>query len=252
MGTPADASARLVSLALVLLSPYNRGMYMNRISGFTLIELLVVIAIIGILSAIVLADLSAARKRGAEAGTRSTLKSLVAEVELNRDANPDYNFVNSCANAGTPLAKFITGLSSSGVIAAGCYSGSLNGGADSYTRWGAAAVESATPLVAYSASSSGVGKWDAVDTNPGIGVSWSSAQTLCRNQGKRLPTAEEFRSLWKVTQVGNAAPGFLTSSYYWSSTEVPGVGANAYRVGMIGGSVNSALKTDLGAVRCVI
>ena len=50
--------------------------------GFTLIELLVVIAIIGILSSVVLASLSTARNKGADARIQSQLQSMRAQAEL--------------------------------------------------------------------------------------------------------------------------------------------------------------------------
>jgi prepilin-type N-terminal cleavage/methylation domain-containing protein len=55
--------------------------------GFTLIELLVVIAIIGILSSVVLASLSTARKKGRDARRVSDLKQLSLALELYADAN---------------------------------------------------------------------------------------------------------------------------------------------------------------------
>jgi prepilin-type N-terminal cleavage/methylation domain-containing protein len=57
----------------------QRGHYLT---GFSLIELLVVIAIIGILSAVVLASLSAARNNGANAAVKSNLSSLRAQAEI--------------------------------------------------------------------------------------------------------------------------------------------------------------------------
>lgn len=55
---------------------------MKLTKGFTLIELLVVIAIIGILSSVVLASLSTARNKGADARIQSQLQGMRAQAEL--------------------------------------------------------------------------------------------------------------------------------------------------------------------------
>jgi len=64
--------------------------------GFTLIELLLVIAIIGILSSIVLASLSTARQKGADAMIVQTVTNMRAEAELYYDDNGDY--LDMCAD----------------------------------------------------------------------------------------------------------------------------------------------------------
>lgn len=64
--------------------------------GFTLIELLVVIAIIGILAAIVLASLSSAKQKGADAAIKSEVNELRTLMELNAS---DYgNYANLQTN----------------------------------------------------------------------------------------------------------------------------------------------------------
>ena len=60
----------------------------HRVSqGFTLIELLVVIAIIGLLSSVVLAQLSSARNKGADAAVMQNMGGIRPQAELFYDVN---------------------------------------------------------------------------------------------------------------------------------------------------------------------
>ena len=73
--------------------------------GFTLIELLVVIAIIGLLAAVILASLSGARNKGADATVKQQLDSMRAAAELfATNANNSYSGLctanSSAANPG--------------------------------------------------------------------------------------------------------------------------------------------------------
>jgi prepilin-type N-terminal cleavage/methylation domain-containing protein len=71
--------------------------------GFTLIELLVVIAIVGLLSAVVLASLNAARNTGADAGIKSNLSTIRREAEIFYSTNSDsYGTWNGGAKATCP------------------------------------------------------------------------------------------------------------------------------------------------------
>jgi prepilin-type N-terminal cleavage/methylation domain-containing protein len=78
--------------------------------GFTLIELLVVIAIIGILSAVILPSLNAARSKGVDSSVRSNLSIINAQAALYFDINSKYATADisgvggSCATASSMYA----------------------------------------------------------------------------------------------------------------------------------------------------
>lgn len=218
--------------------------------AFTLIELLVVIAIIGILSAVVLASLNAARDRGKESAIKATLKSMVAEIELMAESQPNYDFVNDCHTTGHVLAEFVSALADQGATVRCDSFNFTTGTTDTFTRWGvAASIVGEANLKAWSASPEGVVTWDSTDSNGGATANWANAIAACANIGKRLPAPEEYRALWRITSP-NPAPGFV-ANLYWSRTEVPGVSANAYYVGMGNGYVDSVVKANGLYVRCV-
>jgi type II secretion system protein G len=72
--------------------------------GFTLMELLVVIAIIGVLAAVVLASLSAARAKARDARRLADMKSIETALDLYFTQNgtypPNVNSSYSCTNCG--------------------------------------------------------------------------------------------------------------------------------------------------------
>jgi type IV pilus assembly protein PilA len=82
--------------------------------GFTLIELLVVIAIIGILSAVVVANLNSARTKGADAAVKGNMSNIRSQAEIYYDNNSNSYGVsaNTCTFASSmmvdgPIAQAI-------------------------------------------------------------------------------------------------------------------------------------------------
>lgn len=71
-----------------------------KLRGFTLIELLVVIAIIGILSAVVLASLTVARERAADAAVKSNMETVKRQVEIYHTLVGAYRRTNAAYYAG--------------------------------------------------------------------------------------------------------------------------------------------------------
>lgn len=90
--------------------PIAPGIRSGDSRGFTLIELLVVIAIIGILSAVILPSLNAARSKGVDSSVRSNLSIINAQAALYFDVNSKYatadisGVVGSCATASSMYA----------------------------------------------------------------------------------------------------------------------------------------------------
>jgi prepilin-type N-terminal cleavage/methylation domain-containing protein len=78
--------------------------------GFTLIELLVVIAIIGILSSVVLASLSTARNKGADAKIQGQLQAMRSQVELYTGTGTAVAAGQCATTAGTLFSTTDNGL----------------------------------------------------------------------------------------------------------------------------------------------
>ncbi len=77
----------------------------NKNKGFTLIELLVVIAIIGILAAVALTSLGAARNKAKDSSAISSISSARAAAEIFADSNNN-SYTGVCGSAD--VARLLT------------------------------------------------------------------------------------------------------------------------------------------------
>ncbi len=242
--------------------------------AFTLIELLVVVAIIGILSSVVLASLNSAREKSNVALIKSTLKQLYNQAQINFTENGSFTNSNvsladlTCTGPGNNLAKIVQPLIDKGIFVK-CFSfyGTGSGGpyiGDDYLRFGATALMYDTnELKAWSVDENGVVKWDTSDLTAsnlpgGVTKSWSDAKTACLNNGGRLPSIEQLRTLyWAYYQGAGATttpftPSGFIASNYWSSTPVPSSPTvYSYLQIMISGNLYYYSQANGAYVRCV-
>ncbi len=83
---------------------------MRKLKGFTLIELLVVVAIIGILSTVVVVNLSSSQNKARDARLQNDLEQISNAAEIYRidKATLPTAFVSAAINAGSPLTSPMT------------------------------------------------------------------------------------------------------------------------------------------------
>lgn len=94
--------------------------------GFTLVELLIVIAIIGILAAIVLINLNAARNKAKDAAIKSALQELRGAAEIEYDSAGTYAAVCTTGDISTTgdFGRIRTSINGNGgTTAASCNAG---------------------------------------------------------------------------------------------------------------------------------
>lgn len=111
----------------------------KRQQGFTLIELLVVIAIIGILSAIVLASLNTARKKGVDASIQGDLHTISTQAALDYDSYPNAYSATTVATLGTETTSYAIGTGAPGTAAVGPFEAGSLGDATAEAALNAAA-----------------------------------------------------------------------------------------------------------------
>ncbi len=148
-------------------------MQKNLKKGFTLIELLVVIAIIGILAAVILANLGNARSSAKDGAVKSQLANIRAQMELYAQMpgnNSSYGSASDCTtgttafttpNAGNGVADLIAGIVSDGSTAQDCVA---NG-----TTWAvSASLPSDNTNLFWCVDSAGASRLSTIDTTSGL------------------------------------------------------------------------------------
>ena len=247
----------------------------NKNKAFTLIEVLVVIAIMGVLASVILPYLMTGRNKAKIASIKVNLKSIAPQMEFYyfengssySGINPTSpNFYHPLTTCQGTLAPIVSSMTNQGAIVR-CLSMNIPSNLDVYQRWGVTALVSgaSTPLEAYSPSLIGVFKWDTQGVNssgafvtPDVPMNWNTANNACALSGGRLPTVEEYKTLYDaIVQAGatHASFGFL-GEYYWSSTMNPAIPSDAYAVhfgppNQNGGAVFFYSKNGASYVRCV-
>ena len=194
-----------------------------------------------------------------------------AQMELSYLDNNNYSGINpdngevlypntTCQGQ---ISNMVSSIVNQGAIVR-CLSLNRADTSDIYQRWGVTALLSGTntPFEAYSASETGVVKWDTQGVNTtgtfvttDVTMNWSNANNACMLSGGRLPIVEELRTLHDAHYLASEStthnpPGF-NNGIYWSSITNPSDSTKAYGVGFTLGGVTSVSKSSGYYVRCV-
>jgi len=141
--------------------------------GFTLIELLVVVAIIGILSTVVVVNLTGAKNKSSNAGIKTNLASVRSQAEVYYNQN---NYTYGSYSGACPTVSGTGHIFLDPNIVAAMNAAKLNGGGSSQcwsngNQW-SASVQLRTP----EGSSN---HWCVDSTAAGRGVATAPTNALC-------------------------------------------------------------------------
>lgn len=237
--------------------------------GFTLIELLVVVAIIGILSAVVVVSISAAREKSKISFIKSSLKSLYNEAEIFYTQNNTYAGLYSattydCTGA---LSRVAESMTTQGVTVK-CYSRNDSSRTDVHLRFGATAIIYDTDsFKAWSVDQNGIVEWEQQGVNASgqqvnpdtyIGMTYQVSLDACAISGARLPSLEQTFTLARAYYAASGNISYkptdsgFDANLYWTSSVVPSLPTSqAYVVNFSNSNIFAVATNAQYRVRCV-